>query len=174
MTAKPKPPQVIQAAGAVIVRPAAPWGSDHHHEPSDLTGPHEPEVALVHRPKYDDWSWPKGKLEAGETLIQCAHREVGEEVGVAVDLLQRLQVQRYALPGRPRSATQRPLRPQVKEVTYWLARLNPNLQPKAPRAPRSEIDEVRWVPLSEAEEALSYEKDRTLVKLARQALQEMQ
>ena len=69
------------------------------------------QVLLVHRPRYDDWSFPKGKLESGESLCACAVREVAEETGVQVRLEQPLETIRYRLGDGTR-----------KEVRYWAAR----------------------------------------------------
>ena len=84
----------IQAAGAIVWR----------RNESDAI-----EIALVHRPKYDDWSIPKGKVEGEESLIACAYREVVEETGFAVRFGQSLGSAHYEVNG---------LR---KSVTYWSA-----------------------------------------------------
>ena len=73
---------------------------------------HSLEVALVHRPRYDDWSFPKGKLDRGEHVAVAAVREVGEETGLRIRLGPRLPSQRYPL-GRVRS----------KQVHYWMGRV---------------------------------------------------
>lgn len=113
------------------------------------------EVLLVHRPKYDDWSWPKGKIETGETLPVCAVREVAEETGVVVALGQPLPLVRYRLPdGR------------AKVCHYWSARALDHDSAAAqarggvpPCDPR-EVDEVRWVPAAEARGMLTERSDR--------------
>ena len=97
------------------------------------------QVLLVHRPRYDDWSFPKGKLESGESLCACAVREVAEETGVQVRLEQPLGTTGYRLDDGTR-----------KEVRYWAARELDRGSPalaargRIPRASRSEIDGVRW------------------------------
>jgi len=119
----------IRASGGVVLR----------------DGPNGPEVLIVHRPRYDDWSLPKGKREAGETDEQCAVREVEEETGVRCELDRELLPQKYVdRKGRP------------KVVRYWLMR------PKATRefVPNHEIDQVRWVALAEVAQALTYSGDR--------------
>lgn len=115
----------------------------------------ELQVLLVHRPRYDDWAWPKGKLEKGETLAECAVRETEEETGVRVALGQPLGVVRYDLGQNVRKVT-----------SYWAARELPADSPaqaareKIARAARSEIDEVRWVEVTAAEKLLTYLCDR--------------
>ncbi|HEX4819035.1 MAG TPA: NUDIX hydrolase [Acidimicrobiales bacterium] len=119
----------VRASGGVVVRQGA-------------TGP---EVLIVHRPRYDDWSLPKGKREPGETDEQCAIREVDEETGVRCSLGPELLPQKY-VDRKGRS----------KVVRYWL------MQPMHERTfdPNDEIDEVRWVALTDAGDALTYPGDR--------------
>ncbi|HLV05047.1 MAG TPA: NUDIX hydrolase [Actinomycetaceae bacterium] len=113
------------------------------------------EVLLVHRPRYDDWSWPKGKQENGETLAACAVRETEEETGVPVILGQPLPKVRYKLDSGAR-----------KEIHFWAARPAPpgdrSLRARTPVVPASkdEIDEVRWVGVKEAARLLTHERDR--------------
>ena len=106
------------------------------------------EIALVHRPKYDDWSFPKGKLLEGETDEEAAVREVHEETGFSVRLENR------ELPSlRYRDAAGRP-----KVVRYWV------MTPTGGRfEPNREVDELWWVPLDRAAEVLTYEHDRALL-----------
>lgn len=121
----------------------------------------ELEVLLVHRPRYDDWSFPKGKVEAGEALPACAVREVAEETGVQVVLGQPLTTQRYKLGGGAR-----------KEVSYWAGRAvgagmpaqvalagRPAVEPASP----GEIDEVVWAPSRQARKMLTRAGDRDLL-----------
>ena len=104
------------------------------------------EVALVHRPRYDDWTHPKGKLEAGESFEEAALREVQEETGVAGTLGTYLGERTYEHRGRP------------KRVRWWsIAGDGP-----AP-APNDEIGAVRWLPPSEARALLTYDDDRGLL-----------
>ena len=116
------------------------------------------QVLLVHRPRYDDWSFPKGKLESGESLCTCAVREVAEETGVQVRLEQPLETIRYRLGDGTR-----------KEVRYWAARELDRGSPalaargRIPRASRSEIDGVQWMGVKEARKRLDHAIDRDLL-----------
>jgi 8-oxo-dGTP diphosphatase len=101
------------------------------------------EVLLVHRPRYDDWSFPKGKLEEGETDEQAAVREVEEETGLRCELGRELPSTSY---------TDSKLRP--KTVRYW------EMRPVGGEAaPAHEVDEVRWLDVDAAEDLLSYDRD---------------
>ena len=132
-------PDLIVAAGAVVVRKG-------------------PEVLLVHRPKYDDWSFPKGKLDPGEHVTTAAVREVAEETGLDVRLGPPLSTQAYQV----RNGWVRP-----KLVHYWVARVVHDDDVSTYR-PNAEIDAVAWVPLDKAAEMLTYERDReTLAEAAR-------
>lgn len=116
------------------------------------------QVLLVHRPRYNDWSFPKGKLESGESLCTCAMREVAEETGVQVRLEQPLETIRYRLGDGTR-----------KEVRYWAARELDRGSPalaargRIPRASRSEIDGVQWMGVKEARKRLDHAIDRDLL-----------
>ena len=106
------------------------------------------EFLLVHRPAYDDWSFPKGKLEHGEDEETAAVREVEEETGLRCRLDREVATTRY-----------RDWRGRPKTVRYWL------MTPVGGRlAAANEIDEVRFVPLAEAAGLLSYERDRKLLE----------
>jgi 8-oxo-dGTP diphosphatase len=122
---------VVQAAGAVLWRARA--GGI--------------ETALVHRPRYDDWSFPKGKSEPGEHVLLTAVREVEEETGVRAALGRRLASQSYPVDG------------QTKQVEYWAAR------PVAAEefTPGDEVDALAWLPLPAARERLSYPRDISLL-----------
>jgi len=104
-------------------------------------------VLLVHRPKYDDWSFPKGKLDRGEHVTAAAVREVQEETGVRVRLGRPLSSQTYSV-GRSR-----------KTVHYWIARAQGS-DDVSGYAPNAEIDEVAWVPVAKAARLLTYRRDR--------------
>src|SRR5207302_8036542 len=101
----------------------------------------EAEIAVIHRPKYDDWSLPKGKLEPGETFEEAAVREVEEETGVRAALGRELGEARYKdRRGRP------------KFVRYWL------MTPISGRfLPDREVDEIRWLTPAEAGELPRYD-----------------
>jgi 8-oxo-dGTP diphosphatase len=105
-------------------------------------------VALVHRPKYDDWTFPKGKAAPDESDEACALREVREETGLVCKLEQELPQTRYMdAKGRP------------KRVRWW------RMRPLASEPfPTDEVDEVRWLPLDEAESLLSYARDVRLLE----------
>jgi 8-oxo-dGTP pyrophosphatase MutT (NUDIX family) len=128
-----QPTAEIEAAGGVVVRDR----DDGRRE-----------VAIVHRPRYDDWSLPKGKLAEGEDWRQAALREVSEETGLRCETVAELAPSRYLdRKGRP------------KEVRWWLMRpLDGRFEPS------DEVDELRWVPLEEAADLLDYEQDRELVE----------
>ncbi|WP_030221004.1 NUDIX hydrolase [Streptomyces bikiniensis] len=129
MTSRDDP---ILAAGCVLWRPS-PSGRGI-------------EIALVHRPKYDDWSHPKGKLKRGETAEECARREVLEETGRRCEPGPRLSTVRYAVAGRP------------KEVAYWSARALDGAF-----TPSREIDALLWLPPAEARPRLTRQRDRELL-----------
>lgn len=104
-------------------------------------------VLLVHRPKYDDWSFPKGKRDRGEHLTACAVREVREETGLDVRL------------GRPLTQQHYPVGRRQKVVHYWVARVIDDHDVSS-YSPNAEIDAVAWVPVAEAARRLSYAHDR--------------
>ena len=121
----------VLAAGGVVVR--------------ERDG--RPEVALVHRPRYDDWSLPKGKLKPGEAWEEAALREVAEETGLRCRLEDELPPSRYV-----------DSKGRAKLVRYW------RMRPRGGGfAPTDEVDELRWAGAAEAERLLSYEHDRSLV-----------
>lgn len=107
-----------------------------------------PEVAVVHRPRYDDWSLPKGKLEAGERWQDAALREVLEETGMRCELGDELAPARY------RDRKDRP-----KLVRFWRMRPLDGVF-----EPGDEVDELRWLDARRAVELLDYEHDRELVR----------
>jgi len=122
----------VEAAGGVIVREADG----------------EPQVAVVHRSRYDDWSLPKGKLMEGESAEQAALREVEEETGIRCELGDELAPAHY-----------RDRKGRRKRVRWWLMRpLSGTFEPNA------EVDELRWLDVPDAIELLDYEHDRELVK----------
>lgn len=114
----------------------------------------ELQVLAVHRPRYDDWSWPKGKLDPGETLPACAVREVAEETGKIIELGQPLPTLRYPIAGG-----------KVKIVRYWAARTIPADAPAATAraavkdASKNEIDEVKWLTIEQARHLITFHDD---------------
>ena len=107
-------------------------------------------VLLVHRPRYDDWTFPKGKLDASESFEDAAVREVEEETGLRCSLGRELPSTRYEVGDRP------------KLVRYWL--MTP--ESEIPFEPNDETDDVRWVALVDAAELLTYTRDRELLRIA--------
>ncbi len=105
------------------------------------------DVVLVHRPKYDDWSLPKGKLDPGEHVLTAAVREVEEESGVRIRLGRPLPTQRYPVAGR------------AKEVRYWTGHVV-----AGELAPDNEVDQAEWLRVPEALDRLTWERDQDIVR----------
>ena len=120
----------IRAAGGVVMR--------------------DGRVLLVHRPRYDDWTLPKGKLDPGESYEEAALREVEEETGMRCSLGRELPNTQYRVGDRP------------KLVRYWL------MTPEAETAfvPNDETDDLRWATPQEALELLTYDRDREVLSAA--------
>ena len=116
---------MIRAAGGIIVRDGS--------------------VLLVHRPKYDDWSFPKGKLEEGESWEEGAVREVEEETALRCAVGELIGSTSYLVLQGP------------KEVRYY------RMTCDGEACAQNEVDEVRWVPLAEARDVLTHERDRELL-----------
>jgi 8-oxo-dGTP pyrophosphatase MutT (NUDIX family)/phosphohistidine phosphatase SixA len=153
----PAPPvigNVIRAAGLVVLRRAAEPADPHSEhadpeaDPDVGRGLESLEVLAVHRPRYQDWSLPKGKLEPGEHPLAAAVREVHEETGVR------------AVPGRSLSGT-RYLEPdgRTKTVDWWLA----SVAAQDERDADDEVDEVRWLPAAAAGAQLTHSMDGDLL-----------
>ena len=104
-------------------------------------------IAVVHRPRYDDWSLPKGKLDKNESAERAALREVQEETGLSCQLIEELE---------PVSYTDNRGRP--KNVRYWRMQVL-----SGEFEVNDEVDELRWLSKADALELLSYEHDRELV-----------
>ena len=136
MPAAPSPADHVRAAGGVV------WRRDGDDGVV--------EVLVVHRPKYDDWSLPKGKCDKGESDEACALREVEEETGLTCRLGAELPSTSY------RDSKDRP-----KTVRYWA--MEP-LGGAGRFSPNDEIDDIRWLPLGEAAGTLSYAHDRPIVE----------
>jgi 8-oxo-dGTP diphosphatase len=117
----------VEAAGGVVVRDGL--------------------VAIVHRPRYDDWTLPKGKLDPGETFEQAALREVEEETGLRCTLGRELPSTSYT-----------DHKDRQKLVRYWLMEVE-----GGEFAPNDEVDELRWLEPREALALLSYDRDRDLL-----------
>lgn len=130
------PARRITAAGTVVVRPGK------HGD--------EPEVLLVHRPGYNDWSLPKGKINPDEYLPGCAVRETLEETGIAVRL------------GAPIERIRYPVRAGIKSVWYWRA----EVARKGRLKPNSEVDKTKWLPVSRALDKVSYADELPLIRQA--------
>ena len=121
----------IQAAGGVVLRD-------------------DGRVAVVHRPRYDDWTLPKGKLEPGESFEEGALREVEEETGLRARLVRELPAVEYSVRGRP------------KEVRYWLM----DVDSDPGFAPNDEVDELRWLAPPDAASLLTYDRDKEVLSAA--------
>ncbi|HEX3461498.1 MAG TPA: NUDIX hydrolase [Acidimicrobiales bacterium] len=106
------------------------------------------EVAVVHRPAREDWSFPKGKLEQGETLEECALREVLEETGLICRLGRFLGHTEY-----------RDRKDRQKIVAYWLMTVKTDVGFEV----SEEVDEIRWIDTASASTLLSYERDAELL-----------
>jgi 8-oxo-dGTP pyrophosphatase MutT (NUDIX family) len=132
MTAElPSQTDVVQAAGGLVVR-----------RQGGLL-----QIVVVHRPVQQDWSFPKGKLEAGETLDGAALREVHEETGMTCELLRFIGHTEYV----DRKGRQ-------KTVAYWIMAATGGSFRR-----NEEVDELRWLDLDEAARVLSYQRDQELV-----------
>ena len=121
---------MIEAAGGVVLR--------------------DGEVLLVHRPRYDDWTLPKGKLDPGESFEEAALREVEEETGFVCKLGRELPGTEY-----------HDHKDRAKVVRYWVMEVV-----GGEFEPNDEVDELRWMAPEDAAAALTYERDRDVVRAA--------
>jgi len=110
-------------------------------------------VAIIHRGRYHDWSFPKGKVDSGETLAEAAVREIKEETGLKVKL------------GVPLSTVSYPIdKAKTKVVHYWAAKVTDKALASSKFKPDEEVSEVVWVKADQAFEKLSYKHDRELLQ----------
>ena len=135
MTDKPVKANIF-AAGAVLWRKAP-------------DNPQSIEIAVIHRPKYDDWSFPKGKLDPGETFLTAAVREVQEETSMSVRLGRHLGGVTYPIPGHRK----------LKRVEYWAAE-----SVGGEFGANNEVDVLHWLPVDEVPDHLSYPMDRMILR----------
>lgn len=133
--ARDEEPVQVRAAGGVVVR----------------RGEGKPRIAVIHRPRYGDWTLPKGKLDPGEGFEAAALREVFEETGLRCRLGEELSPARYA-----------DRKGRSKLVRFWL--MEP--EGETPFEPNDEVDELRWATAHEALALLDYEHDRELISEA--------
>lgn len=123
---------MIRAAGALLWR-----------ESSEL----KIEIALIHRPRYDDWSLPKGKIEEGESSLRCAFREVLEETGITPQFGRELGSVEYKEPAG------------LKRVKYWAAKALTD-----EFLPNEEVDEIKWLNPEDALSVATHESDRSIIE----------
>jgi 8-oxo-dGTP diphosphatase len=123
---------VIRAAGGVVCR-------------STKSG--ETEIAVIHRPQYDDWTLPKGKIEQDESAEDCALREVREETGLRCELIRPLGCTAYV-----------DRRGRDKVACYWVMEVR-----GGKFRPGIEVDKLQWLSVGSAIKRLTYERDRTLL-----------
>ena len=124
----------IMAAGAVLYR----------------INQDEIEICLIHRPRYDDWSFPKGKIEFGESFLAAAHREVLEETGYEAKFGPLIAEIQYLAEGVP------------KRVKYWAAQA---ISAAKPITDLQEVDKFEWHSIKSAKSKLTHEEDRKVLKL---------
>ena len=123
---------VIQAAGGLL------WKDSENGR----------ELAIIHRPKHDDWTLPKGKLEPGESWTEAALREVEEETGCKVEIEDFIGCTCYSAGAKP------------KVVLYW----NMKLIGECHFQPGKEVDQLRWAKPADATQILDYETERELIE----------
>ena len=128
---------VVRAAGGIVWRGF---------------GPDDREVLVIHRPGYDDWSFPKGKNEPDEHDDVCAAREVLEETGLRVVLGPELPTVEYV-----------DRRGNDKTVSYWTMTVDDAYEQPAQFVSNDEVDDIRWVTIRVAQQLLTYDVDRVLI-----------
>ena len=139
----------IVAAGG-LVRSGAPTRGPAEARPTESNAPTQ--ILIVHRPKYDDWSFPKGKADPGESIEETALREVREETGIDARIIDQLPAVRYIYEGTERN-------PRRKIVYYFL--MEPSGGTIAVN--EHEIDRAEWVDARQALDRLTYDHDRKLL-----------
>ena len=137
----------VRAAGAVL------WRDD---------GNGRRLVAVIHRPKYDDWSLPKGKLDRGEDDREAAVREIREETAARAEIVGDLGEVSYPIRRRGRRAD--------KVVRYFEMRVTGDGE----FVPNAEVDDLRWLPVEDAESMLTYDRDRDVLRRYRSRGPQMQ
>ena len=131
---------IVRGAGGILYR--------FRSEPAPGE-PRHPEVLLIHRPRLEDWSFPKGRLDPGETSEVCALREVAEETGYTCELSEELPTVRYMdRSGRP------------KEVRFWKMIPTSRIELK----PNDEVDKIAWMDARDAFTKLTHKTDRLLLE----------
>lgn len=130
--------RIVYAAGAVVWRPSG--------RKSGKTV----EIAVIHRPRYDDWSLPKGKVDPGETTPVGAAREIFEETGQRASLGRHILAVTYPIDSPVRG---------IKKVDYWAARST-----GGEFTPGNEVDELLWLPIPDAMKKLDYAQDRRVLR----------
>ena len=133
-SSEPMSDHEVSAAGGLVTRPRAGSGI---------------EVALVHRPKYDDWTFPKGKVEPGETDEEAAIREVREETGLDCALVDEFAAVRYV-----------DSKGRRKQVRYWTMTVAGGVE----TIPNAEVDELRWLAPDDASTLLTSARDQALAR----------
>ena len=145
-------PPTVLAAGAVLWRPSAPASASIPlGGRRGVAGGAAVEVAVIHRPKYDDWSLPKGKLDPGEHPLDAAVREVREETGQRARVGRDLGEVRYPVRRRGEART--------KVVRYWAMEARGGTF-----TPGAEVDELRWLTPDAAAALLTHDRDRALLR----------
>jgi len=145
---EPDPEPEVRAAGGVVCRDVVVADEQGETRPGV-------EIILVHRPRYDDWSFPKGKLDKGESFEDAAVREVAEETGLVCTLGRELPSTEYV-----------DAKGRLKLVRYWAMRV----VGVEPWAPGDEVDRRLWATLDDAGAMLTYAHDRALLDLLRHEL----
>ncbi|MGO1379017.1 NUDIX hydrolase [Corynebacterium sp. AOP36-E1-14] len=143
----------VFAAGAVLWRRTVPQGPGAPETAGSAEGQDAIEIAVIHRPHYDDWSLPKGKVDPGENLVETATREIAEETGYSPTLGWLLGHVHY------------PLGNKTKVVYYWTAEVT-----GGDFKDNNEVDELHWLSPEDAKAKVSYDADRDVIGAALEVL----